>query len=289
MPQSYDSTPRASLLDDNEGTVSEKRRRVCCCSAPTVALVLLLGFIILAIVDSFTTKYSEDLTNSTLDWIEANPAAGVFVYAVLYAVATVLFVPGSLLTLGAGYAFTAAVGGAEAGTALGSASVLLGASTGAVLSFLLGRFVFRSTVEKWVQRGRSEGGNMKYWSVLDSALSGEEGMKIMLLLRLSPLFPFNALNYLCGTTGISLRSYCISLLGIAPGTVLYVYLGAASADLATAGQGGSMARTVSLVMGACTGLAAVVWTSKRAKRELDRINVEDDGANDEAGEGGGEP
>ena len=274
MPPSYDSTApqldkthQAALLPPPSATPPRR-----CCSPSVIVFSTLFLLILLVAVDAFTTKYTESFINATLDWIEANPAWGVGVYAALYAVATVLFVPGSLLTLGAGFAFSAASGSAELGTVLGSASVLVGASLGAVTAFLLGRFVFRSVVEGWVKKGREEGGNMKFWAVLDSALSGDEGAKIMLLLRLSPLLPFNALNYLCGTTGISLKAYCVSLSGIVPGTILYVYLGAASADLTTAGQGGGAARTTMLVVGAVMGLVAVVWTSRvrRSERRKER-------------------
>ncbi|MCL5123351.1 MAG: TVP38/TMEM64 family protein, partial [Deltaproteobacteria bacterium] len=120
--------------------------------------------------------------------------APVFV-AGFYVLATVLLVPGSVITLGAGFLF---------GVPLGLLTVWIGANLGAAVAFLLGRTIARGWVEQKVK------GNPKF-AAIDEAL-GKEGFKIVLLLRLSPIFPFSLLNYVLGITKVPFRKairYCL--------------------------------------------------------------------------------
>lgn len=224
----------------------------------------LVGFVIFIIVDSVTNGYVKSAINSFLAWIEDNPIPGFFVFMIVYFVATVLFVPGSILTLGAGFVFANAFG-LGPGVLLGSLSVFFGASSGAIVSFLLGRYLLR----EWVQ-----GLTKKYaiFEALDIAMA-EKGFRIMALLRLSPIIPFNAINYIGGVTAISFRSYCLSLIAILPGTTLYVFLGASAGSLAdSAGSGSSSKITiVVIVVGAVFGVAAIFVTSYYAKKELNKV------------------
>jgi uncharacterized membrane protein YdjX (TVP38/TMEM64 family) len=113
----------------------------------------------------------------------------------------VLCIPGSVLSLGAGFVF---------GLAFGSIVVWIGASSGAALAFLLGRFLLRDNVAKMMRRSPT-------WQGLDTALQ-EEGWKLMLLLRLSPIVPFSLLNYGLGITPVSFFSYVLTTsVGILPG------------------------------------------------------------------------
>ena len=260
------------------------------CTLRRVVLLFLLVLVGLIIADSVaggSDSFTSKTIDSILSWISDNPALGILVFSLVYVVATVLFVPGSLLTLGSGYSFAQAFDSPLLGTVAGSASVLIGASVGATLAFLLGRYIFRDAVAGWLKNDNSNNNSniKKYWKSIDRALNSQ-GLKIMFLLRLSPLFPFNVLNYLAGTTAISLKHYAISLLGIIPGTVLYVYLGAASSDLASAGKEGKTVRTIFLVVGAIAGFAGVIWASKVARKELDKINNFDAGLGDGLSEEG---
>lgn len=134
---------------------------------------------------------------------------GPVVFAVVYAVATVLLVPGSVLTLGAGALF---------GLGRGFATVLAGATLGATLAFLVGRHLAREKVAAAL-RGKA------WFGAVDEAVA-REGWRVVLLTRLSPVFPFTLLNYAFGLTRVPLRSYVLaSALGMIPGTLLYVYLG----------------------------------------------------------------
>lgn len=163
------------------------------------------------------SNFQQTLTNA-LQWIEGLGGEGAIAFILLYIIATVAFLPGSILTLGAGLIF---------GIAAGSIYVLIGATLGATLAFLVGRYLARG----WVSRKIAE--NPKFQAI-DQAV-GREGFKIVLLTRLSPVFPFNLLNYAFGVTGVSLKDYVLGSVGMIPGTFLYVYLGSLAGSLATLG------------------------------------------------------
>ena len=150
-----------------------------------------------------------------LNWVKANPEISWLVFIVVYVLATVLLLPGSVLTLAAGFLF-----GLPAGFAVVSAASTIGAAC----AFLTGRFFVR----EWVESRLSE---MPRFSALDRAV-GERGWLIVLLTRLSPIFPFNLLNYGLGVTRVSFWQYVLaSWIGMMPGTVLYVYLGSVGQNL----------------------------------------------------------
>lgn len=156
-----------------------------------------------------------------LNWIRDLGAIGPIVFIIIYIFAAVLFVPGSLLTLGAGFIY---------GVIKGSIFVSIASTLGATLAFIVGRYFARSWVSKQIE------GNEKFQAI-DEAVA-EEGWKIVGLTRLSPIFPFNLLNYAFGVTQVSLKDYVVaSWIGMMPGTVMYVYFGSLAESLATLGQG----------------------------------------------------
>lgn len=135
--------------------------------------------------------------------------AGAAVFVVAYVAATVLLLPGSLLTLGAGFVY---------GPVYGTLLVMLASNLGANAAFLLGRTVMRERVSRRIA------GDARF-SAVDAAV-GAQGFRVVLLLRLSPLLPFNLLNYALGLTRVRPRDHALaSVLGMFPGTLLYVYLG----------------------------------------------------------------
>ena len=135
--------------------------------------------------------------------------AGASLYVAVYVVATVCLLPGSLLTLAAGFIY---------GPVYGTPVALVAANLGATAAFLLARSTLREQVQRRLEK-------QPRFAALD-ALVGEHGFRVVALLRLSPLFPFTLLNYALGLTRVSLRAYFVaSLLGMLPGTFLYVYLG----------------------------------------------------------------
>jgi uncharacterized membrane protein YdjX (TVP38/TMEM64 family) len=159
----------------------------------------------------------ESLKNA-LEWIDQLGSLGAIAFIGIYIVATVAFLPGSILTLGAGVVF---------GVIQGSFYVFIGAVLGSTLAFLVGRYLARG----WVSRKIA--GNEKF-NAIDRAV-GKEGLKIVLLTRLSPIFPFNLLNYAFGITGVTLKDYVIGSLGMIPGTIMYVYIGSLAGSIATLG------------------------------------------------------
>ena len=182
----------------------------------------------------------------------------------MYFVATVLFIPGSLLTLGSGFVFSTAFG-LGLGIVVGVISVFIGASLGAVSAFLLGRYLLRTQVKKLSNK-------YAIFEALDLALN-ENGLKIFILLRLFPIIPFNVINYIGGVSSVSLRDYVLALFAILPGTTLYVFLGASAGSLASsASSGGSSAVTISIVVvGVVLGILTIWLTTRYARKELKRV------------------
>jgi uncharacterized membrane protein YdjX (TVP38/TMEM64 family) len=181
--------------------------------------------------------------------------AGLFV--VLYVVATVLVMPASVLTLGAGFAY---------GPVYGSLLVVVASNLGALAAFLLGRTALRERVSHRLE-------SQPRFSAVDAAVA-DQGFKVVLLLRLSPLFPFNLLNYALGLTRVRPRDYVLaSLLGMLPGTVLYVYLGSLVTSVAQLSRGQRPEAGLSGQLLFWGGLAATVlvtvYVTRLARRALD--------------------
>lgn len=232
-----------------------------------ILALLFAGFIIYLVVDSLTTGYIKNGITSFLEWIEINPIAGLFVFIFVYFISTVLLVPGSILTLGSGFVFGNAFG-LGPGVALATLAVFVGATAGATVCFILGRYLLRD----WVV-----GLTNKYviFEALDAAFD-ERGFRIMTLLRLSPLIPFNVINYIAGVTALSLRDYSLANFAILPGTAFYCFLGASAGSLTdSASSGGNPTVTIIVVVvGIVFGVIAVGATSYYAKKELNKIIAE---------------
>jgi len=214
------------------------------------AIVVVALFVLARLFDVQT------LFKDLLSWIDGAGIVGGAVFVAIYIGATVLFVPGSILTLGAGFVF---------GVAEGTAYVSLGSIIGATLAFLVGRYLARDWVAAKVA------GSERFGAIDDAV--GREGWKIVGLTRLSPIFPFNLLNYAYGLTKVSLRGYFFaSWIGMLPGTVMYVYIGSLAASLAT--LGGQRSRTnlewVLYGVGLLATVAVTVFVTRLAKRALNR-------------------
>ncbi len=156
------------------------------------------------------------LLKPTWDWRDNSIAKNPLNFIILFNVLTLVGFPGSLLTLKSGYVF---------GVGWGTFYVLIAATIGATLAFLFGRYLSRDWVQKRVA------GNVQFRAI-DRAVT-IEGWKIVLLVRLSPLFPFNLTNYAFGVSQISLKNYIIGSIGILPGTFLYTYMGSLTNKLTT--------------------------------------------------------
>jgi uncharacterized membrane protein YdjX (TVP38/TMEM64 family) len=188
-------------------------------------------------------------------WVEGLGAWGPIAFGVGYVLAVVAFVPASLLTLAAGAIF---------GVAEGTAVVFVSALTGSALAFLIARHLARHAIERRLAADAR-------FAAIDRAI-GEQGRKIVLLLRLSPAFPFNLLNYGLGLTRVSFRDYLIAGVGMLPGTLLYVYLGKVAGDVAALAGGAKLERgpggTLLLVVGLVATIAVTVVITGIARRAL---------------------
>jgi uncharacterized membrane protein YdjX (TVP38/TMEM64 family) len=173
-----------------------------------------------------------------------------------------LFFPASVLTIGAGFVF-----GVLAGTVIVSVS----ATIGAALAFLIARYLARGKIEQKVSS------NQKFKQI-DRAI-GEQGAKLVFLLRLSPLIPFNVSNYFYGLTAVRFWPYVLaSWIGTFPGTLLYVYLGAAGKAGLTAAAGQSSSRSaweyLLFSLGLVATVVVTVWVTRIARRELSKSEVD---------------
>jgi uncharacterized membrane protein YdjX (TVP38/TMEM64 family) len=200
----------------------------------------------------------QGVLQSALTWVDSLGTWGAIAFIGIYILAAVLFIPGSLITLG---------GGAMFGVVLGSLYVFVGAAIGATLAFLIGRYLIRGWVSRQIE------GNAKF-SVIDRAIA-EEGFKIVALTRLSPIFPFNLLNYALGVTQVSLSDYILGFVGMIPGTVMYVYLGSLAGDLATLGTQPANSETqmvqwIIRIIGLVATIAVTLYVTHIAKQALDQ-------------------
>jgi uncharacterized membrane protein YdjX (TVP38/TMEM64 family) len=177
------------------------------------------------------------------------------VFVAGYAVAAVAFVPGSLLTLAAGAVF---------GLLRGTLYVFVGATLGAAAAFLVARHLARRVVER---RLRDD----PRLQAIDRAVA-RQGRKIVFLLRLSPLFPFNLLNYALGLTQVRFADYLVASIGMLPGTLLYVYYGKVLGDVAALAAGRTVEKGAAdyalLALGLLATLAVTTLVTRVARRAL---------------------
>ena len=195
------------------------------------------------------------------DWVAGLGVWGPLVFILGYAAAAVAFVPGAPLTLAAGAAF---------GLVRGTIYAWIGATLGASAAFLVARYAARS----WVERRLEDLPRLK---AVDRAV-GREGGKIVALLRLSPAFPFNLLNYALGLTEVRFPAYLLACLAMLPGTLLYVYYGKVFGDVvaATGGEGGKSPWEWALLgVGLVATVAVTALITKKARRALATVEKEE--------------
>jgi len=225
-------------------------------------LILLLCVITFVIVDSFTGHHIIDGFNVFLDWIQENPYVGALSFVGVYIVATVCFMPGSVLTIGAGFVF-GRVFGIGRGLLLATLTVMFGASGGAIVAFLLGRYLLRDFVTSLAEK-------YPMMKALDLAVQ-QNGLKIFMLLRLSVNIPFNALNYISGATSIDLMKYTLSLLAMIPGTTLYCFIGATASSLGGESEVSGSWSAFLIVLSVILDVLVVIAVSHYTRKELNRI------------------
>jgi uncharacterized membrane protein YdjX (TVP38/TMEM64 family) len=195
-------------------------------------------------------------------WVDGLGFWGPVVFILGYAAATLAFVPGSILTMAAGAIF---------GLAKGTGLVFLGATVGSTFSFLVARYLARGAIERRLA-------DRPRFRAIDRAVA-RQGLKIVFLVRLSPVFPYNLLNYGLGLTRVKLLDYVLACFGMLPGTFLYVYYGKALGSLAAVAGGVAPERGPGdwalLAVGLVATVAVTAFVTRIARRALAE-EVEDD-------------
>ncbi len=212
-----------------------------------------VAVMLLAVLLFMRTLPLGQLQQGFKQWISGLGPSGAVVFGLVYVVATVCLIPGSLVTL---------AGGAVFGLWVGFLAVSISSVTGAALAFLIARYLARKKVERMARS------NPKFGAV-DEAIS-EGGWKIVALMRLSPAIPFNVQNYLYGLTDIRFTPYVLaSWIAMAPGTFMYVYLGHVAGTAATGGnEGKSLGEWVLLGIGLLATIVVTVYITRLAKQKL---------------------
>jgi len=194
-------------------------------------------------------------------WVNSLGVWGPVVFIAGYVVAAVAFVPGSVLTLAAGAIF---------GLAKGVVIVFIAAVLGSAAAFLVSRYVARGAIERRLM------GNARF-AAIDRAV-GSQGRKIVFLLRLSPVFPFNLLNYGLGLTNVRFLDFVIASFGMLPGTLLYVYYGKLAGDVAALAGGAAVEKGngyyAILFLGLVATVVVTTIVTRIARRALAEVTKE---------------
>lgn len=218
-------------------------------------LLLLLLFLLGRRVAGYVPEFTE--------WVHALGPRGPMVFIIGFIVASVAFVPGSILTL---------AGGALFGIVKGTIYVFIGATLGAIAAFLVSRHLARGfLVRRFAHNAR--------FQAIETA-THHEGFKIVLLLRLSPAVPFNALNYALGLTKVRFSHYALACIGMLPVIFAWVYYGRLIGDVASVVSGKHHHGTgywTLLVAGLLLTIIMTAFITRAARRAL-RATVEEHGA-----------
>lgn len=226
--------------------------------------ITLLLLLVAAITVACFTHPVEKTLKDFLLWVEQDLGPwGPLVLAVAYIPLTVLAVPASVLTLGGGYLF---------GLPIGFLADSTGAVMGATAAFLLGRTIGRSFVISKLE-------DYPQFQAVAIAIQ-KSGFKIVLLLRLVPLLPFNMLNYLLSVTPVSIWEYMMaSWLGMMPITFALVYVGTTLKDLADVTHEWSQfskTRLALVILSFMVSVVLMVVVTKVAKTALEKALAEED-------------
>jgi uncharacterized membrane protein YdjX (TVP38/TMEM64 family) len=222
-----------------------------------MVLILPVDVVLAEGIVNIPTFNPPNILKDALQWIDGIGSVEAIAFITIYIMATVAFLPGSILTLGAGVLFD---------IFWGSVYVFIGATSGATAAFLIGRYLARSWVNNKIIADN------KKFAAIDNAV-GREGLKIVLLTRLSPIFPFNVLNYAFGVTAVSLKDYFLGCLGMIPGTIMYVYIGSLAGNLALIGTENQPTNSnltwIIRIVGFVATVAITIYLTKIAKKALD--------------------
>jgi uncharacterized membrane protein YdjX (TVP38/TMEM64 family) len=228
----------------------------------TVLRLLVLGAVVAGLLVLPSLPPVREAALRFNQWLQGLGNWGLVLLAASYTPAALLLFPAWLLTLGAGAAFD---------PVSATLAISIGSTVAAAVVFLVGRTIARPRIEKLFA-------DKPWFGPLDQAVAAQ-GFKIVLLTRLSPVFPFTWLNYAFSLTRVSFRTYVLaSWIGMLPGTVLYVYLGSAAKGLAVlwsdllAGEltRENLVQAAYFLLGLVVTVAVAVLIARTAKQALNR-------------------
>ncbi|XP_047318719.1 TVP38/TMEM64 family membrane protein slr0305 [Impatiens glandulifera] len=227
-----------------------------------ISRITLLLLLVGAIVTACLTLPVDKIMKNFLQWIQEDLGPwGPIVLALAYIPLTVLAVPASILTVGGGYLF---------GLPVGFVADSIGSTLGATAAFLVGKTIGRSLVVSKLK-------DYPQFRAIAIAID-RSGFKIVLLLRLVPLLPFNMLNYLLSVTPVGLGSYTLaSWLGMMPVTFALVYVGTTLKDLSDVTHGWhefSNARWALIITGFMVSVVLLICVARVAKSALNKALAE---------------
>ena len=221
----------------------------------TLVKSLGVGLVALFLIGAGFVLPIRDWIQSFTDWVQMLGPAGFIAFAIAYVIAVVLILPTWILTVSAGIAFGL----------WGIPLVVVSATMGATLAFLVARGVFRERIQMWTQK-------RPLLQALDKAAK-VEGWKVVGLLRLSPAVPFNLQNYAFGATDIPIWHFAIAtFFGIIPGTSLYVYIGTLGRAAATSDTL-RIPQVVLFSLGLVATVAVIAVVTRKARFMLGQIGV----------------
>ncbi len=221
--------------------------------------LLIFALVLVGLLAAALLLPVKDWLQAAISWIQVNPGISWLIFILLYVAATVLLFPAVLLTLAAGALF---------GVVKGSILVSIASIIGAALAFIVGKTVAREQAQRFVKK-------MPKFMALNKAIE-KKGFVVVLLTRLSPVFPFVLQNYAYSLTSINFRNYFIaSWIGMLPGTVMYVYFGSIAKNLAAifsgdfeAGSAGKLLLFVGLIATVAVTILVTRVASKVLKEEI---------------------
>lgn len=251
--------------------------------AKKVISTTFLSLIVFIVLDSIFSKPENRLVKPEasalfLHWVQKNPQTGLFWIMVFMSIAVIFMVPiGTPITLGCGYIYKGAYGW-RLGVLLATFISMLGSAVGAVICFLLGRYLMRQTVRKWIRK-------YPLFDAIDVA-SEHHGLKIMAMLYLCPVLPLGPVSYMCGTTSMQLSHFVLAKVAALPLMMLYVFIGASAGTLVdpkgAKGHGNSdefdpnqvksiEENTTLMVSGILLSFVSIAFITKFIRAELTKI------------------
>jgi uncharacterized membrane protein YdjX (TVP38/TMEM64 family) len=273
IPPSSSVLPSAASMHNS---VRNTLRMATNLNAKKVISSSVFSFIFLLVWDSLLAAPEDrvlqpNFANTFLIWVQAHPAAGLIWILLVMSVAVIFMIPiGTPLTLGCGYIYKGAYGW-QLGVLIATCVSMLGSALGAVVCFLLGRYLMRDVVKKWIRK-------YPIFDAIDVA-AAEHGFRIMAMLYLTPILPLGPVSYMCGTTSLKLSHFLLAKIAALPLMMLYVLIGASTGTLiSTSKNGESMDQVKSIeenetliIAGILLSFASIAGITHYIKKELSQV------------------